>query len=318
MKVKSCRAAARAVARRAGVRRRAAIRPLGGRPATLRRRGDTLTPAPLTVTPTSLRWAAESCTIGKMYKADRALYIEGRCSSGGMMTQASDHAGHEGRASRRHLERRAYRDAAMPIKKRGGHRRGAAGKPARAARPASGSVPGAGKHRDAAPTARGRAARKFGSRKPKGSFGARDTKSHGFEPRDARKAACRAGEAAQSFGDRKPKGPSAGRDEKPRSRSDRAGAPMRRSRREMAEEQLRRPQAARANASSPASARRRRSSAMRRSPSRRRCPRSRPACRPSRWRPTKPACGSIASSRRDFPGCRSAISSASCAKARCG
>jgi hypothetical protein len=36
--------------------------------------------APLTVTPTSLRWAAESCTIGKMYKADRALYIEGRCS----------------------------------------------------------------------------------------------------------------------------------------------------------------------------------------------------------------------------------------------
>ena len=30
----------------------------------------------------TLRWAEESCTIGKMYKADRALYIEGRCSNG--------------------------------------------------------------------------------------------------------------------------------------------------------------------------------------------------------------------------------------------
>jgi hypothetical protein len=44
--------------------------------------GDTHQSAPLTVTPNSLRWAAESCTIGKMYKADRALYIEGRCSNG--------------------------------------------------------------------------------------------------------------------------------------------------------------------------------------------------------------------------------------------
>jgi hypothetical protein len=44
--------------------------------------GDTHQSAPLTVTPNSLRWAAESCTIGKMYKADRALYIEGRCSTG--------------------------------------------------------------------------------------------------------------------------------------------------------------------------------------------------------------------------------------------
>jgi hypothetical protein len=49
--------------------------------------GDTFQTAPLTVTPTSLRWAAEICTIGKMYKADRALYIEGRCSNGGMMTR---------------------------------------------------------------------------------------------------------------------------------------------------------------------------------------------------------------------------------------
>ena len=50
--------------------------------------GDTRHSAPLTVTPTSLRWAEESCTIGKMYKADRALYIEGRCSnSAGLMTK---------------------------------------------------------------------------------------------------------------------------------------------------------------------------------------------------------------------------------------
>jgi len=44
--------------------------------------GDTMKTSALTVTPTSLRWAAEYCTIGKMYKADRALYIEGRCSNG--------------------------------------------------------------------------------------------------------------------------------------------------------------------------------------------------------------------------------------------
>jgi hypothetical protein len=50
--------------------------------------GDTHQSAPLTVTPTSMRWAGESCTIGKMYKADRALYIEGRCSSSvGSMTK---------------------------------------------------------------------------------------------------------------------------------------------------------------------------------------------------------------------------------------
>ena len=44
--------------------------------------GDTHQSAPLTVTPTAMRWAGESCAIGKMYKADRALYIEGRCSNG--------------------------------------------------------------------------------------------------------------------------------------------------------------------------------------------------------------------------------------------
>jgi hypothetical protein len=49
--------------------------------------GDTQGTAPLTVTGTTLRWAAETCSIGKMYKADRALYIEGRCSNGGMMTR---------------------------------------------------------------------------------------------------------------------------------------------------------------------------------------------------------------------------------------
>jgi len=43
--------------------------------------GDTMKTAPLTVTESSLRWDAEYCTIGKMYSADRALYIEGRCSN---------------------------------------------------------------------------------------------------------------------------------------------------------------------------------------------------------------------------------------------
>jgi hypothetical protein len=43
--------------------------------------------ASLTVTATTVRRSEESCTIGKMYKADRALYIEGRCSSGGTMTR---------------------------------------------------------------------------------------------------------------------------------------------------------------------------------------------------------------------------------------
>jgi len=41
----------------------------------------------LIVTSTTLRRAGESCTIGKMYKADRALYIEGRCSTGGTVTR---------------------------------------------------------------------------------------------------------------------------------------------------------------------------------------------------------------------------------------
>jgi hypothetical protein len=49
--------------------------------------GDTQKTSALTVTPTTVAWAAEFCTIGKMYKADQALYIEGRCSSGGNMTK---------------------------------------------------------------------------------------------------------------------------------------------------------------------------------------------------------------------------------------
>jgi hypothetical protein len=48
--------------------------------------GDTYRSAALTVTPRTLSWASEYCTIGKMYKADRALYIEGRCSKGGIAT----------------------------------------------------------------------------------------------------------------------------------------------------------------------------------------------------------------------------------------
>ena len=37
---------------------------------------------PLVVTANSVSLAAETCTFGKMYKADRGLYIEGRCSGG--------------------------------------------------------------------------------------------------------------------------------------------------------------------------------------------------------------------------------------------
>jgi hypothetical protein len=50
--------------------------------------GDTMKTAPLTVTANSLRWLSEYCSIGKMYKAERALYIEGRCSnSAGLMVR---------------------------------------------------------------------------------------------------------------------------------------------------------------------------------------------------------------------------------------
>ena len=43
--------------------------------------GDTKA-GPLVVTSNSVSLASESCSFGKMYKADRGLYIEGRCSSG--------------------------------------------------------------------------------------------------------------------------------------------------------------------------------------------------------------------------------------------
>jgi len=43
--------------------------------------GDTEA-GPLVVTERSVSLASESCTIGKMYKADRGLYIEGRCANG--------------------------------------------------------------------------------------------------------------------------------------------------------------------------------------------------------------------------------------------
>jgi len=49
--------------------------------------GDTMKTAPLTVRANSLRWLSEYCSIGKMYKAERALYIEGRCSRDGIMTK---------------------------------------------------------------------------------------------------------------------------------------------------------------------------------------------------------------------------------------
>ena len=43
--------------------------------------GDTKA-GPLTVTANSVTLASETCTFGKMYKADRGLYIEGRCQNG--------------------------------------------------------------------------------------------------------------------------------------------------------------------------------------------------------------------------------------------
>jgi hypothetical protein len=46
--------------------------------------GETHASAPLTVMPMALRWADEYCTIGKMYKAENALYIEARCNRDGV------------------------------------------------------------------------------------------------------------------------------------------------------------------------------------------------------------------------------------------
>jgi 23S rRNA pseudouridine955/2504/2580 synthase len=111
----------------------------------------------------------------------------------------------------------------MPIKKRGGHRRGAARRAGEGRKTGKGSVPPrsdarAGKHRDAAPAARDGAPRSLGSRKPKGSFGARDTRAHGFRPAEAGEPrSFESRDKRSSFGARKPKGSSGRRDEKPRS-----------------------------------------------------------------------------------------------------
>ncbi len=57
-------------------------------PHTCRTGGEnTHASAPLTVMPMALRWADEYCTIGKMYKAENALYIEGRSSRDGVMSR---------------------------------------------------------------------------------------------------------------------------------------------------------------------------------------------------------------------------------------
>ncbi len=106
----------------------------------------------------------------------------------------------------------------MPIKKRGERRRGAARRASEGRKTGRGSVPGAGKHRDAAPAGARDEPRAFGSRKAKGSFGARDSKSRDFEPREARESAFAGRNKPHApFGDRKPKGASGRRDEKPRS-----------------------------------------------------------------------------------------------------
>ena len=54
--------------------------------------GDTHQSAALTVTPTSLRWAVESCTIGKMYKA-KAVYVQAHCGSKGDVSVTLDAQG---------------------------------------------------------------------------------------------------------------------------------------------------------------------------------------------------------------------------------
>jgi len=56
-------------------------------PHNCRLPGETHASAPLTVMPLALRWADEYCIVGKMYKADDALYIEGRCHKDGVMTR---------------------------------------------------------------------------------------------------------------------------------------------------------------------------------------------------------------------------------------
>jgi len=56
-------------------------------PQSCRNPGETHASAPLTVMPMALRWADEYCTIGKMYKAENALYIEGRCHKDGVMSR---------------------------------------------------------------------------------------------------------------------------------------------------------------------------------------------------------------------------------------
>jgi len=78
----------------------------------------------------------------------------------------------------------------MPMKKRGGHRRGAARRAGEGRKTGRGSVPradaGSGKQRDAAPATRGGEPRKFQARRPKGSFGARDAQPHGLRTAESR------------------------------------------------------------------------------------------------------------------------------------
>ena len=108
------------------------------------------------------------------------------------------------------------------MKKRGGHRRGAIRRAGEGRKTGRGSVPphseaGAGKHRNATPG--GDKSRSFGSRKPKGAFGARAAEAGGF--RVAERTEPRSSDSRDtprsSFGSRKPQGSSGGRNEKPRS-----------------------------------------------------------------------------------------------------
>ena len=111
----------------------------------------------------------------------RALHRGSLLEQRGSDDQTPDHAGDEGRASSRHVERRTHRDATMPMKHGSGSRRGAG-------RPGAGG-PKRGPHRGKPPAGRGKPPagpgkpraeagardepQSFGPRKPKGSFGAR-------------------------------------------------------------------------------------------------------------------------------------------------
>ena len=212
-----------------------------------------------------------------MYKADRALYIEGRCSNGGALTRRPITLAMKG-------ERMAvtwngeHTEMSDADEKARGHRRGSPGA-GDGRRTGKGSVPRDGAGGAATCAGCGGPSRWFGSRKPKGRVRRACSEARGFDagrPRAAERKAASRSETRKSKR-------SSRRDEKPRSAVGprwRTDAPVEAGR---AEEQFRRAQAARAEPDKRATAnpsrRGRATLRLRRNPRRRRCPKSRPACR---------------------------------------